>query len=285
MRIKKHHNGNEYFLTQQNMWVRNFTKQMVPYLDLNKTISVQDQFPILENEIINNRQRYPWIDTEDFTHRKIIIVSDGYDFKNKQHLLANCPKDVVLMGVHGALHNWNLKGRSLNYYIVNNPYQECLNYLPKRGFGYPRCIASTRTNYKFMANYRGTKYRYCPVADASYAGTNSQEIDYKIDDYRNAICAAINLAYRFGVEKLLLFCCDDSFADERPGALSLANKLWTYPQQLTSHGLIDANLHWLKQNSHQEVQIKDHSQGDLYKSAEYITENDLVSFFEMEPHG
>jgi hypothetical protein len=71
-------------------------------------------------------------------------------------------------------------------------------------------------------------------------------------------------------------CVDDSFADERPSAEKLENGLWTYPQQLISHRLIDANLYWL---SKKEVQITHHSSGPKFNHAAYIQEEGIKGFF------
>ena len=74
MRIKKHSNGNQYLLTEQNMWVRNFDKSHVSYLDINKTITDKDHFIFLENEVQNGLNRMPWIDSEPFYHENIIKI-------------------------------------------------------------------------------------------------------------------------------------------------------------------------------------------------------------------
>ncbi|MCX7020075.1 MAG: hypothetical protein NTY46_14015, partial [Candidatus Sumerlaeota bacterium] len=73
---------------------------------------------------------------------------------------------------------------------------------------FPRCIASTRTCREFIKRYKGHIYKYTPVPQENY-GYSKQNILYKIDDYRNPICASIGLTYRFNVKKLLLFCCDE----------------------------------------------------------------------------
>jgi hypothetical protein len=279
MRIKKHKNKNEYLLTEQGMWVRNFTREMVPYTDINRTIRDEDHFMFLKNEYDNGRARYAWIDTENFYHEKVVIVSDGYGFAEKQKVLEQLPNDVAIIGVHGSLAKWKL-ARSMNYYVVNNPYPECMRYLPRRGRSLPKCIASTRTNSEFLHLYRGTKYRYTPVSEEKYNGMTNKEIEYQIDDYRNPICAAIGLAYRFGADKLALFCCDDAFEGERPGAERLHNGLWIYPPQRMAHGLIDGCFHWLKRAPQGEVRTADCSSGPLYKNAEYIAEDKLMSYFD-----
>lgn len=279
MRIKKHKNKNEYLLTPQGMWVRNFLKPLVPFIDINKTIEEKDHFTFLTNEYNNCRERHPWIDTENFRHETAIIVSDGYGFKEKQKLLDAVPQEVAVFAVHGALQHWTAN-KTPNYYVVNNPFRECMAYLPRRSRISPKCIASTRTNCEFLQAYRGAKYRYVPVSEENYNGMNHQDVEYQIDDYRNPICAAIGLAHKFGVEKLLLFCCDDSFAEERPGAKKLPNGMWTYQPQLQAHGLIDGCFHWLGNEPQGRIAIADHSSGPLYENAAYIKEDAITSFLQ-----
>lgn len=285
MKIKKHANGNQYLLTSQNKWVRKFTSSNLPFVDINKTIDSKDHFQFLQNEVSNGFIRNQWIDSEEIQHSDVVIVSDGYDFKRKHQLLASLPKDVAIIGVNGALAKWEVANRSMTYYVVNNPYQDCMKYLPRRSRAMPKCVASPRTYHEFLQNYRGTKYRYYPVNELSYTTMGAKEVRWQIDDYRNPICAAIGLAYRFGVERLLFFCCDDSFKEERPGAISLKNGLWMYPQQELAHGLIEGNLHWLTNQPYQEVLVGDCSSGLIYTNASYIEEDKLLSFFGAGENG
>ncbi len=257
------------------MWVRNFTKALVPYADINKLTLEKDYSLILKNEIVNNKHRFPWVNNEKFLHDKIVIVSDGYRFKDVQKELAKLDKKIAIIAVNDVLHKWT-EARVPSYYVVNNPYPECLQYMPKV---FPRCIASTRTNHDFLEKYRGPKYRYLPVSDKDYSGTKSNEVDYQIDDYRNPICAAVCLAYRFGVRKLLLACCDDSFGEERPGAEQLTNGLWQYPQQRIGYGFIDGNVYWLRRTS-KEIVVGNCSDGLESEYAFYIKPEEIVNFFE-----
>lgn len=279
MNYKKHPNGNHYLLTPQNMWVRNFNLPSVPFIDINNTINKNDHAIFLKNEIQNGFKKYQWIDSENLYHPNIVIVSDGYNFKEKHKILSNLPKSVVVIGVNGSLAKWEVKNRNLTYYVVNNPYPECMKFFPRSMTILPKCIASPRTNSDFLNNYRGTKYRYYPVNEHSYTTLGHNEVIYQIDDYRNPICAAIGLAFKFGVERLLLVCCDDAFENERPGCVKLPNGLYMYPQHEIAHGLIDGNLHWLKNKLYQETYIKNHSSGLGYENAEYINESEILSFF------
>lgn len=264
-------------MTPQRKWVRNFTTPSAPYVDINETIEQKDHFLFLRNEKINSLQRYPWIDSENIAHENVVIVSDGYGFKEKQKLLNALPKNVTVMGVNGSLVKW--ESRTMNYYVVNNPYEECMRYLPRKNKILPKCIASARTNSDFLLKYRGSKYRYYPVNEKSYTTLGNKEVSWQVDDYRNPVCAAMGLAYRFGAEKIMLFCCDDVFAEERPGAEKIHNGLWMYPQHHVAHGLIDGNCYWLRNVPYGEVAIVDHSSGPLYENTEYIGEDKLVSFF------
>jgi hypothetical protein len=279
MKIKKYPNGNQYLMTQSGMWVRNFTLQNVPLLDVNNTINSEDHFLFVTNEFENGMKRYMWIDTEKFYFPNVIIVSDGFNFKEKHSIISKIKDigNVTVIGVNGSLKKWTCE-RGMSFYLTNNPYEECLGDLPRRRM-LPRCIASCRTNSKFLENYNGTIFRYNPVGEKSYSGTGAKEAIWSIDDYRNPVCAAIGLAYKFGVEKLLLMFCDESFKEERPGAKMLENGLWTYPQQIKAQEVIDANLHWLKSEEYRDVKTGSFSDGLIYNSAAYINEEEVLEFF------
>lgn len=278
-RIKKTSDGNRYILTPQNMWVRDFTKNSVPFIDLNKTIKPDDHFLFLKNEFENKLKRYTSIDSEKIYHPNIVILSDGFDFNKTQNLLENLKANITLITVNSALKKWK-SNKNINYYIVNNPYEECTKYLPNTRRILPKCIASMRTNAKFLNNYNGPKFKYFPTNEKEYIGYGPREAIWCVDDYRNPICAAISLAYRFGVERLLLLCCDDVFPEERPGSVSLEDGLFTYPQQLIAHGLIDASLYWLRNQEYYNIKLGNCSYGPIYNNADKVNIEEINSFFE-----
>ena len=246
----KQHNKNQYGIAE-GFYIRNFTAHYAIPKDINEIYSTQDYDLFLENEQKNIEQKYPLIDNEMIHHRDVIIISDGYNFSNLHKVLAKVPKSVAIIATNGALKYWELlqsfsnTPRSITYYVVNNPYEECSDFLPDRHRYYPKCIASIRTNPDFLHGYSGLKYFYCPPETKDYSGINLKS-SYKIDDYRNPICASLGLAYKFGAKRILLFCCDEYFEDERPAAIQLENNLWCYPQQLKSNRIIDAYCHWFK---------------------------------------
>lgn len=273
--IKNHKNHNDYYYAGNGLWARDFTKKSVYEMDINDLVGEADMKLMLVNETANDLKMLQRIDTECFSFPSIVIISDGYNFDEKHQILNQLPKNVVVIGVHGVLDRWNVD-RKMNYYVVNNPYEYCKNYLPKNQKVWPRCIASTRTNSDFVARYNGLVYEYSPVTNQSYAGLK-READYFIDDYRNAICAAIGLSYRFGVKKLAMLCCDDVFDVKKSTAELLPNGLYIYPQQKIAHGLIDANLYWLKK---QGIEIVYNDNGPECKNATYIKSlSDLIKFF------
>lgn len=283
MLFKSHKSKNKYLHSKLgNVFVRDFRPTNVAALDINDKFAKHDYNVFLNNELENKRKKHPIIDSEKFVHEKIVIVSDGCDSDKKQDFLATLPKDVTIIAVNGVLAKWKLVGnlhpdklkKSINYYVVNNPYEECLLNLPKKHSYFPRCIASIRTNYEFINNYRGITYFYEPVSNTYYSGS-SRFSDYQIDDYRNPICAAIGLSYRFGVKKLLLYCCDDVFKQHKAGSEEV-NGYYVYPQQIIGQSIIDANLYWLKQAG---IEIADHSSGLKYEHATYINLNEIVDFF------
>lgn len=276
-RIKKHPNRNEYVLAA-DVWVRNFTKSKVNALDINKHLSTNSDYTLyLENELENYQLDKPDISNDSRQHDKIVIISDGYGFDHHK-LLAELPyKDVAIIAVNGALAKWQLiknceKKRAINYYVVNNPYQECMAYLPTQHRFYPHCIASIRTRKDFIQQYRGEVFFYTPVMNENYAGYGSPAVSYHIDDYRNPVCAAIGLAYKFGVKKLALMFCNNGYEHERPGTIKQGN-VWQYPQQTLSQQLIEGNLYWLKNAGIQIASTANHAY------CEYIHSEEVINFF------
>jgi hypothetical protein len=270
--IKKHKNRNEYYYAGNGLWVRNFTKKLAKELDINNLISENDTIAIMANEAANRVKMLQNIDTESFSYEKIAIISDGYKFNEEQDILAQLPNDVIIIGVHNTINLWN-NSRRMNYYVVNNPYQECLRYYCPQPKVFPRYIASLRTNPEFLEGCKNIIYTYSPVNDEYYSGLRS-DAEYYIDDYRNAICAAVGLSYHFNVKKLALLWCDDVFTEGRAGAEQLPNGLWLYPQQRVAHNLIDANLYWLKK------MVNIGYMGSVnFNNGVYIKKDSLASFF------
>ena len=287
MKIKKH-DANEYLLTEDGVWVRDLCKGHVRKTDINQLSDERDYPLFLRNEIANRAKELAILDRDSPHHTDIVIVSSGYGFAEKQEILAKLPrKEVTLIGVNRSLANWTLLGdnpikRTLDWFLVNNPYPESLKYLPTKHRYFPKCIVSNRTHPSFTEKYEGNLYTYSPVVEREYAGP-AHDNQAQIDEYRNPICAAIGVAWLFNVRRLLLFCCDDSFEGERPGAEQLDNGLWSYPQQQMSQRIIDANLYWLKQ---QEIEVADFSAGRKLENATYIQkEEDVLRFFDKGKNG
>lgn len=273
MRIKKHPTGNQYLLTEHGVWVRNFTSPVSP-LDINNLSSITDYPKYLQNEIANDRRDVSSLDLGSIKIDKAVIVSDGYDFINKQQLLAKIPSNVAVIATNRTLVKWKVE-RKIDYFLVNNPYAECMNFLPSHRY-YPKCIASTRTYPQFVEKYKekGTVLTYSPSPEPGYS--SPCRTNYRFDEYRNPICASISLAYRLGVTKLLLLCCDDSFNVERPAATKLENGLWSYPQQLMSQKIIEGMIFWYKKLK--GIKIADHSSGLVYNEMPYIREEEICQF-------
>ena len=278
MRIKKFKN-NEYVLAE-NIWVRNLCLNSKP-LDINnltkKEISV-----FLKNEHENIKNNKLKIQNIEKNFDNLIIFSDGFDWKNKQKILGEISKDLsATLGVNGSLAKWEMVGekaeikRTMTFYLVNNPYSDCLGFLPKNHSYYPNIISSTKTNPEFIKKYKNKPFLYQSTIDTFYAGFDCDKEFSKLDDYRNPICAAISFAWKKNVKKIILLCCDESFEEERPGAIKMKNGLYQYPQQILCQKVIDKQLYWLKKNN---VEIMDCSSGIEYENADYIKKEDIISF-------
>lgn len=284
MRIKKHPSGNEYMLAG-NVWVRNPIKENLVPLQISDLFKKEDHTLILENQEMN--KNFAKISDEKIFFKKVVIISDGYKFQERHTFLKSLPRDVCILATNGALKGWTLMSnkvpaserRSLNAYVLNNPYPDAIQFMPERTSKYyPVCIASNRANYAFLKKYLGDVYLYCPTPEEGF-GLSPKET-YYIDDYRNPICAALGLAYKFGAEKVLLMCCDDSFEEKRNFAVQLENGLWTYPHHLRAHEFIDATMKWMRMDETREISFADFSGGPKYKNAVYITEAEAaIEFF------
>ena len=279
MRIKKYKN-NEY-LYAEGFWIRNPYLNVSPF-DMNDMF-VDEMGVFLGNETKN--LRVPSLHSDEFNESpmdNVVVCSDGYGWDTAQSILAEMPnKNVKVMGINGSLRKWTMvaylsdKKRVMSAYFVNNPYKECLSYLPTRHRYYPNLVASTRTNGEFVSKYLEKPTFYRPTNDGSYSGI-PREGCLVLDDYRNPLCGAISYCVKKRVKKLALLCCDESFSEERPGSEMMRNGLFQYPQQIRSQRTVDAQLHWLRSAG---VEVVDCSSGIEYKNAPYIKPEELTSFF------
>lgn len=280
MRIKTFEK-NKYILSKEGVWVRNLCST-AKNIDINNLYSKEKSI-WLNNEFSNIKKSK--LDLPPIQHENIIICSDGYGWEEKQKILASVPYNLVkIIGTNQSLSKWNMVGskaelkRAMSFYVVNNPYKECVSYLPKKHNYYPDLVASLRTNSDFINQYKGEIFFYKPSDDLDYSSPPNI-LGLRLDDYRNPICAAISLSYKLGAKKILLFCCDDAFEDERPNSIKMENGLYQYPQHIMSQNIIDQQLYWLSKN---DIKIFDHSCGIKYKNAEYIKQDDILSFFSKE---
>lgn len=284
MRIKKYRN-NEYILAD-GVWVRNPAVN-AKAIDIN--CMIRDEISmLLSNEQKNSRLSYMHMEeaagspVTDF-----VVASDGFGWNERQLALGGLPNSSVsVLGVNGSLAKWLMVGeaakvkRTMAFYVVNNPYRECMAFLPRSHRYFPNLVASTRTNPEFLAMYRNQPYIYKSTPDLDYAG--SWDVGTTLDDYRNPVCAAISLAVKRGARRILLLCCDEAFEEERPGAVKMKNGLHQYPQQIMCQRIIDKQLFWLGRMG---IKVGDCSSGVEYEHAEYIKPEDIVGFFDKEGDG
>lgn len=279
MRIKKQ-NKNEYILSD-DIWVRNSFSSF-DSLDINN-LSKNDISLFLNNEIKNNKKKF--IKRDEFLNielENVIICSDGYQWEERQKILAEIPNKLVkIIGVNGSLSKWKMVGdlsdkkRVMSFYLVNNPYKECMRYIPRKHRYYPPLIASVRTNPDFLEKYLEEPLFYTPTKDINYSGIKKEGC-ITLDEYRNSICAAISFCVKAKAKKILLFCCDESFSENKSGSKKMENGLYQYPTQIKSQKIIDSQFYWLKKH---KIKIADCSSGIKYENASYIKMEEIESFF------
>lgn len=279
MRTKKK-NRNEYAILDNGVWVRNFIASEAPPIDANSHLFSQNDLEVcLHNELQNYKLHLSQISLESVYTENLVIVSDGYKFMEKKEALLKLPKEIGILGTNNILNKWACGKyvRPMTYYIANNPYAECMSYLNKNVF-YPPCIASVRTFPGFTQQYikHNNVFLYLPVYHSGYSGLDHGSRNYLVDDYRNPICAALGLAYRFKAKRILLFCSSYCFEEERPTAVQIEKNLWSYPQQIMASEVIDAYIKWLTKA---DIRVGYHGEGPKLYNAEYITSDTLMDFF------
>ena len=281
--IKTTNTRNQYLLTNSHNWVRNHNLTVAP-IDINKFIKQNEQKLLADNEMHCLSMLIPEIGSEKLTRRsKILIVSDGYQFDDKKHILYDLPRDVCIIGVNRALAKWDIDEngvtkRKMDFYFVNNPFPDCMKFMPRHSYR-PKCVCSLRTNASFLKKYKGQIFYYIPTPTIDFG--RKHLVGKPLDDYRNPICGALSLAIRCGVQKLAFFCCDNVFANERATAEKLSNGLWMYPQHRITHEILDGMLYWLKNREDDETKIEvvNHSAGPEYECANYIDLEAIKEFF------
>jgi hypothetical protein len=282
--IKNHKNKNDY-LMHEGVLIRDLTKENVTPVDINNLYSNGDYQTLLTNEQINNSKKNVSLDYEAIRLSKVIIISDGFGFNEVHKEFHKLPRDVTIIAVNGALKNWKLVGKdcpeenkkAINYYVVNNPYEECMWFLPRNHSYYPRCIASSKTNHEFLKKYDSEiKYIYNSTPDNDYSGLNTSGFN-KFDDYRNPICAALALSYSFGVRKIAILCHDESYKDFKEGMIKTESGNFCYPQQIKSKLFIEGMCYWL---TRKDIAIANNSKSLFLKNTQYIESENLVNFFE-----
>lgn len=267
--IFKKHKNNEYSLTSTSkIWVRNFACNGHA-IDINNLYKSSEIERVISNEIKNQALRI--IDLEEIDFENVMIVSDGFNFLKIHELIKDMEGEFMIICVNKALKKWKIQ-KKIDYYLLNNPYEESLNFLPSKYF--PPCITSTRTCTEFLKRYKGLLYHYFPTPNEKFSLTN----EGKIDDYRNPISAAISLVSGKSINKLLLFSCDDSSSTLKPG-MTIANEenLFCYPQQLMIKEIVENQIGWLKKNK-PDVVVGSFSAMN-YKNIEKIPFQNLLKFF------
>lgn len=275
MRIKKVKSTKNEYVYSGGVWVRNLTKlDSKPLLENNLFLNSEYTL-IMNNERSNHTLNLENISEVNLKLNKVLIVSDGLFFKERHQCIKELGEDVAIIVVNKALKKWEVKEKNVNFFVVNNPYEEVNFDMPSKYF--PVCLASTRSNFKFLNNYPGVKYLYEPTPEKGFGYSKNQK--YFVDDYRNPISAAVFFAYKFGASKIMLFSCDNSFVQEKPGSVLLNNGYYTYPQHLRSQDIIDAQLFWL---SRINIKVADYSFGKEYNNAAYIRNDDEFKQFFLE---
>jgi len=275
--IKSHKNKNDYFLTDDKIWVRNFFKLNAKPIDINNFHTEDEIKLLLSNEIKNQETVTFDFASEIKNSKKALIISDGFGFNDFSNIINQIPSDVKIIANYGACRFWNSK-RLPNYMVITNPFDDALVYLPERIF--PILIASSRTNNNFITRYANTIIKYYPTPDERYESPISHNNPVHIDEYRNSIAVSISIAFKMGCEKVCIACPINAYEKQRPATEKIENTdLFYYPQQRIARNIIDANIFWYRMGK-PNANICYSGIKNSLKFANYIEPNMIRNFYE-----
>jgi hypothetical protein len=245
-RIKVLSDKSQYFVTNNQKLIRNFINQNHGY-DLNNLYSAQDIKSVIINEGSIKTMNLSGIDKENKFSATVAIVSDGFDIAKCENLINNLGRlGITVIGTNGCM---TCKSRVIPSVYLFNSVDNVSSWFPNTLQVLPPCIVSVRSNPEFVKKYRSRNklmYTYVPTPNKNF-GSNYFNSFYTVDDYRNPICAGINLAFRWQASRIILIAPHDLFSEERPGTKKIAQNIHIYPQQELAHSFIDGSLYWIKE--------------------------------------
>lgn len=276
VQIKKTSDRAKYVLSGDAGWVRDFTgNHGVILSDVYDTNSVR---VAVANESANRTYNLPMIDRESIVSPHVVVVSDGTDLQAVLPLVNVFSKQkTLIVGVNNSLSSQEFFP---HYYISNHQGEESLSLIPKQRV-LPNLIASCRANSSFVRKYRqrgGVAFIYVPTPSRQFS-SNLFKSNFTIDDYRNPICAAINLAYRWNAIKLTLLAPHDFYAESKAGTQKIRNGVNIYPQQKTAHNYVDGCLYWLREHGCETTAV---TSGLSFSNANTLTPSEAEEFFKVK---
>ncbi len=274
--IKTTKDRNEYSLAN-NLWVRNFTRDDTKALDINELYSENEIRLCIENEIKNSKLAVPNISTEDFDFNSVIIISNGYGFRENHKQLIESIKTYdgrQVICVNNTVIAWNAN-KYPNFYLTNSFYRlSAMNFLP-------RLICSQRIDYDFLKSYRNNKFVYSPTPNYKFSSPNAIDETCFIDEYRNPICAALACAYKFKASRIFLAFCSEGYEKQRDGMIDVGNGIFMYPQQQLANNLINHMIFWYRY-SNPLIKIFHTGLKNSFSFAKYLKVEDFIEAVNYE---
>ena len=268
--IKRHKNRNEYALTD-NFWVRNFNSPDVKPIDINRLFEENELKYVLDNEIKNSKMGIPLLSKDTASINNLIIISDGYGFKDHQKI-KKLKENFKILVINHALRFWE-STQFPSLMLMNNSTDMAMSAMPMGQM--PQLIASRRTHHPFLRGYQNNMYMYDPVPDEFYQSSTAKDSPAYLDDYRNPICAAISFANFLNVQNIFLLGCSYAYGENRPGTIKVGENAYQYPQQQLGDKIIDLNLFWYKFGN-KNRQIFHIGLENSYKFSKYLKFEDFL---------
>lgn len=274
--VKTTKDRNEYSLAD-SIWVRNFAREDTKPLDINDLYTNDEIRICIENEVRNSKIIVPNISTENFDFKSVVIISNGYGFRENHKKLVESINNYdgrQVLSVNNTIISWNAT-KYPNFYLTNSFNKpSSMNFLP-------RLICSQRMDYDFLKNYRNNKFVYSPTPNYKFSSPNSIDETCFIDEYRNPICASISCSHKFRASRIFLAFCSEGYETKKEGMIDVGDGIFMYPQQILANNIINHMIFWYRY-SNPSVKIFYTGNKNSFSFAKYLRVDDFIEAVNYE---
>lgn len=233
-------NTNEYLNIDYNgnVYIRNFCNNK-KNIELDNIYDEYDLNIINKNSLENKEILNSSLYLEKYQYFSTAIIYGNNNIPEKY--LNN---NFLKIGINYSLKEYY---KYLNIYCCNNPYSDCLNFLPNFNCDkWPQGFFSYRVSPNFIKLYKGNKSSYnTPVCIHGNYPINFNNY-IVLEDHRSIILTIFNLCFKIGIKDIILINTENYIKEYKEGSIYIKKDLYMYPQQILDLSIVSAGSYWLK---------------------------------------